>query len=199
MKVLKNIFLRHFGELVVIFFSMCLCVPARAGLLGDTVSLTWYYPNLSTVYEVPSPPTAVVGVSSPTFPSSDWPFNTAVSVNVTDYQITIIDTYNGGCCQFAPAPFNGYVITDLTHSNITSVVVAFASPDWSIFSTNPASVLSYTSNSISANFEGLPAGGSHIGDTVVLDVYPTPEPGSLLLLASGMIGAIGAFRKKLAA
>jgi hypothetical protein len=187
MNLLKRILREHAGKVAVAMFSICLCVPARAGsLTGDTVSLVWYFPTASTVYEVPVPPTETVGAGSPTFASSDWPFNTAVSVNVTGDQITFTDTYNGGG-NFSSATFNGYVITDLTQSDIASVEVFSASSDWSVFSSDPSSVLSYTSDSISVNFENLPAGGSHIGDTLVLDVTTTPEPSPFSLVALGLM------------
>jgi hypothetical protein len=131
---------------------------ARAGFLGDTLTGTWNYPFITQIYSNSGTGFTGPGVVSP---SASFLFE-GTSATVTDTQITETGFAVGG--PYATSAFNGFVITDLTSSNITGVSIDAATnvPGFD------ASDLSFTSDSISINVEGLNVPSA--SDKIVLDV-----------------------------
>ena len=164
-------------RLAVVMFWLSLGLPVRAGMIGDLVSLTWYDPNTSTIYLGPATATVGAGVE---FPASTFPSNPAIIVDLTDTTIIFSGGYDGS--NFSPPSFNGFGIFDQTNQNFIEVTVLSSANGWSSF--DPGRV-SFDSGHIYVDFTGLPL---NTANQVVLDVSTTPEPGTLALLAAGLIG-----------
>jgi hypothetical protein len=166
-----------------------------AGFLGDTLTGTWNYPNISTIYSNPNTGFTGPGVVSPsvTFSFEGMP------TTVTDTQITLSFP---GANSFSGTPqgatFNGMVITDLTSSNITGISLNRATD---VADFIPLDDLSFSSNSVSINLvystdtatsgEGVDvtAGQQIVVDVAFTGRVPTvPEPASLTLLGSALLG-----------
>lgn len=147
-------------------------LQAQSSLTGDSVSLTWNYPNIGTVYETPSPAAVVVGSVVPTWTAAELgansPYNTAMQVNVAATTITFDgeNNYGGANGYFTSdsgVSFNGYVISD-QKEHIVSVTIDSASGAWSGF---PSSRITADTGHIFVDFEGLASGP---GNELVLHV-----------------------------
>ncbi len=182
------------AHLFVFVFSLCLLLslPALAdsGLSGLTVSANWDFPAIGTVYETSSPSSQVVGPSDvPFIFGLSYPYNTAmdISVSASTNTITLDGEYNacGGTCNggpYANAPFNGFVISVLNPPvGFAFTGVKIQSINWD----NETPVISFDNNDIYVNMAGLSQIGP--GSDIVLS-YAVPEPGSLVLMASGVLG-----------
>lgn len=152
--------------------------PAVADLTGDTVNGTYYFPDSSSVYSNQGNQTVS--------PLATFTFLTGVP-NVTaavgGSSILLSFDANGG---FNGASFNGVKITDLTASNITNVFLD-ASTSVSGFD---ASRLSFTSNSVSFNLQGLTIGAQNSVRANLSFGSEAPEPGTWAMMLLGM-GAVG--------
>lgn len=151
--------------------------PAEAGLLGHSIDATYYYPDLSTVYEDD-------GVQTVN-PSATWVAFREVQAVATDTQI-VITNVAGYDYSFTPASFNGYVFTDQGGNlGITSVTVDAA--------TNvPFTIadVTLTTSQLELNWQGIDfPQGSNI--TLDLSFASVPEPSSLVLASLGTMGVIG--------
>lgn len=148
---------------------------------GDTLDGAYYFPDTSTVYQDDG---SAVAPTSFYF-ATGYPNTTAT---VSSDQITL--SFDAGGGSFTSATFNGVVITDLTSSDITGVTLdgATSVPGFT------ASDVSFTSDSVSLNLQGLSVPSS--SDVVVVDVsfgaVPEPAAWALMLLGVGAVG--GALR-----
>jgi hypothetical protein len=160
---------------------------AQADFFGDTVSFVYYFPDSATVYAdlgtgaVPvvfdlrtsTPPVANTGTAT-------------VTVNADQIIVNLDPDFQ----QFwSPASFNGWVLTDITQDpGITGVTIGSQSNFLLA-----ASMISFTSNSITVNWQGLDFGVNDAPSTVTLDVSfaaPVPIPAALPLFAGGL-GLLG--------
>jgi hypothetical protein len=158
-----------------------LCLPAHAGLIGSTVDLQQFFPNLSTM-------TADDG-STTVSSSVEFPNVGSFSVNVTDTQI-VLGWPGPGNFGFTASAFNGYEFL------FSGVTIASATVNGSsTFLQNPA--ISIVGNNIFLNYSGVNTGTGPT--TSIIDVTTAasggvPEPGTLALLGAALLGL--AFRYK---
>jgi|SRR5215472_2784086 len=146
--------------------------PAKADLVGAQVSYNFLFPNTSTVG---------FSVGPQTISSSTSIVDTFAQITTTFTGTEIIIT-NNLAGSFGTASFTGpqYLFSGVTISGV---------------SIDPASAAdflgapTFTANQIMINFEGLPF--VQLGDKFILDVTSTsavPEPASLALLCTGLLG-----------
>ena len=157
-------------------------VSANASLLnGTSVSVTYLFPDTNTAF---------AATQSATVGSGTEFFNYAglVDVDVSDTNVLMTFTRDGGPNAVA---FDGlkFVFTPTLSSvsiNPASTFVAFGT-----------SALTLSGDTLYVNFANLFVPN---GSTLSLDltgvVSSTPEPSSLLLLGSGVLGLAGVFRRK---
>jgi hypothetical protein len=151
-------------------------VPAMAQFTGDTVNGTYYFPNNSTVFSNQGNQTVS--------PSAMFTFLTGIpNVTATVGASTISLSFDASGT-FTVASFNGLTITDLTDSDIVGVLLG---------STNvagfDASRLSFTSNSVSLNLQGLQTTSqSSIIANVSFAGAAVPEPATWAMMLVGFAG-----------
>lgn len=162
-------------------------VPAaQADLIGSTVQLTDYFPDLSTVFRDSG--TAVVG-GTVEFPGAGGVLSGDEDVDITGNQIILTELIDG---PYATAAFNGYVLTILSGPIITGV-------SFDASSTETISDLTFDAHHVFINMQGvsIPA----VGATVVINVTTAdavPEPLTLSLFGAGLAG-MASMRKRKAA
>ena len=174
---------KHLGVCLALALAMG-ATQAKAGLIGDTVSGKYYFPDSSSLYSDQG--------SQVVNPNAIFTFPTGapnVTVNVSDTSILATFDNSGS---YTPASFNGYVITDLTQSLISGLTLV----------TNVAGMdagrVSFTGNSVSVNLQGL---SMSTDSSILLNLRvgqsSVPEPSSLLLGSTGllMVG-LGMLRKR---
>ena len=162
-----------FASLTTGLCCIGLCLPAQAGLIGSTVDLREFFPNLATMTADDGSKTVSSSVEYPAV-------GLGLSVDITNTQILI--TWPGpGALGFTGSAFNGY---ELLFSGVT--ITGATVNGSSAF--NPA--ISIVGNNIFLNYSGVDTG---VGpDTSIIDVSTpasgVPEPGTLTLLGAGVLG-----------
>jgi hypothetical protein len=154
-------------------------------ILGDTVTIQYLFPDSSTQFGLSATGTVTAtGVTLNLFGNQ--------SVTVFGNDVQMLGTAAGGS-GFSPASFNGVSIQDLTNPT------AFSG-----FSIDPATTISafnISDVSISAgllfvNYQGL---STPLGSLAQVDFTASaavPEPGTLPLIAAGLLGAAGLYRRR---
>lgn len=148
----------------------------QAGLLGQTVTATYNYPNISTVNTGPF--NFLVGPGVELHCPPDIPFcgtiSTPFSLDFTDTQIV----YHYGpsvVAGFGPSAFNGFVFTNL---NMGSPITGFTLSSFG-FTGLDNSAVSFTANSLSINLQGALEAPT-AGWTVTLQTVPEPSVAELI-------------------
>jgi hypothetical protein len=162
-------------------FAMA-AVPARAGFIGDNVTVNYEWPNLGTVLYTGG--TQTIAAGGTTFDLSSG----GVTVDVTDSSIVV--TFPGGWgFSTAAKTFDGIVVTDPS-ADITGV-----SLDTTNITGYVASDITFDTNDVYINFPYPPFSGLDAGASVTADVVFAPEPASLFLIGAGLLG-IAAWRRR---
>jgi hypothetical protein len=157
---------------------------AQAALTGDLVTASINGPTTSSLVESGGD---FVDPTTFDFTLID-PFQLVVSDTEIAFQNLGPDTI-----LFNTAAFEGPVITDLTHNNITNVTLDAATTVIGF----DQSRISFTGNTIDLNVEGLkflPGQDAHV-DVTTAATTAVPEPASLALFGAGLLG-LGFFRRR---
>lgn len=157
-----------------------------ASLIGSTVDVSFYYPNLQTLYEDFG--TQVVN------PTASWTLYIGETTTITSTQIVYHSPTSSG--QYATEPFNGYVYDFLNSGNLITGVTIDPSSTLSGFN---SSYVKLTPDGAGGQLVQLNLGGGlsfSPAASVVLDVSfgpasSVPEPASLTLFVFGAVGALG--------
>ena len=149
----------------------------QAGWLGQTVTAEWYVPDNVTVLESHNLLVA---------PGTELPFGSiangpSVAIDVSDDLVRF--DFNAHAI-WSPTTFNGWVFSHVPGAapNIVGVSLGPMSPGVTGL-TNAA--LSFTSNSVLANFSGVDVAAAGDFYTIKVQFGEIPEPSSLVLAAMG--------------
>jgi hypothetical protein len=152
-------------------------------LLGSTVNVSAYYPDLSSLYTDAGNQVVGAGVEYPAGSISGY----AESIDLSDTQIEVGIPV---AVSFTPVTFNGFVITDLSGVFLSASYVS---------GVLPASI-SIAGNQLFLNYQGVStsAAGNTIIDVTTNGVAATPLPAALPLFATGLagLGLLGWRRKR---
>ena len=171
--------------------AVCLAMPAQAGLLGSTATVTGYYPNLATTQFGP----ATATVSN----SVEFPLGLGGGIgssDITDTKIILTTSFagNGSFSGSPPATFNGYVFSFSGASPITGAAIS-ASSDLSGF------LVSFSPTSVSINLAGLSAATNKNAIVDVQFASPTssvPEPSTMASVLFGGLALGQLLRRRMA-
>ncbi|HLZ85163.1 MAG TPA: PEPxxWA-CTERM sorting domain-containing protein [Caulobacteraceae bacterium] len=171
--------------------SAGLSTAAHAGLVGDSVQISEYYPTMTSLFSGPTPPQTVVSGGVTFFDVG----KSLVDITVDNSTITLAASVS-----YTPnaAAFNGFDIQDLNLGRtITGVTLdAMSGP-------LPAGDLSFDAHDVWVNLAAVPLDSAN---PIIIDVATpsagVPEPATWALMLLGFTGlgaALRSRRKSLAA
>ena len=197
-------------SIVVISLYLLFVSPGHASTIdGDTVKYQYLAPDISTPFPDAGSGNYVVGpgVAIPISPTSGTAIDSATfgdSGGVTTFTVKIQDTASGVYCITGLTgcggtwTFNGFELAYVSGPDLFSSVTI--DPSTTMVGL-VASDLSFNSDQIFLNWAGLPRlDASGVGAVVQLDIggaASAPEPSTLLLLGSGLVGLCASWGRKM--
>src|SRR5262245_3018118 len=156
---------------LVVVIACCFAGSAQAGWLGQTVTSEWYVPDDVTLLESY---TVVVD------PLVELPFGAIVNgqrvaIDLSDTEIRF--DFND-LAVWSSASFNGWKFTELAGPTIIGVSLGPMSAGVTGLT---ASDLSFTANSVVADFAGVNVAGAGDFYTIQVEFADVPEPSTLAL------------------
>lgn len=164
--------LRVARNLMIVFvLALAAINPARAGLAGDAVRITYFYPDLDT-------PTTDFGTSVISGAGTDFVDpRGAFTLRVTDTQIIATD-FNFSAF-WLPAAFNGLVVANLSDS-FTPVFSVAPATNMAGFGADNVVI---SGNTLRINWQGL---SFDQGTRVVVNLGVVPEPHAWAMMVGGL-------------
>jgi PEP-CTERM motif-containing protein len=154
---------------------------AQASLIGSTVNISAYFPDSSSLFLNPG---NVLVSGAVEYPAGSYrSYHPTWAIDITANQLTITDSGGFGV-DFQPAPFNGWILSVISGPSIVSASVDTSSS----FSPFAVSVVSGT---LQLNYQDVngPRRGASVINFDTSSAQVTPEPSTLLLLYTGLVGA----------